>query len=210
MVSLIILGDIDEHINLSVRICNSKNHYKELDNYLISPLVLLILEYLNSELTVWKFGFITKRFKTFDDIIVSGKQILKSDSSTVIYAKYIRIKVMPREIDLNWIDNFKKITKNLWNKVNSDEILCEEIKEVKFPLNNGIYKVTPISDTIITANVDFEIKDILIVKPIYLNIEEDYEIFNIQGKYILERYFFSGDIFVLIKEKRIPFKKLFH
>ncbi len=207
-------------INRSIHIFNSKDHYKQLNDYFIPDLTSIILGYLNSEICLWRFGFIVRKFKTFDDIIIHKGQVLSCPFPTIIYGKYIKTPILTKEIDLDWIDNFKRIihqerkevTHEIINKINTGEILYKEIKNVYFPLIDGIYKIIPISNTIMTTFLNYEDKDIHIEKPAYMNVTIEtsgFNIVNIEGTYILEKYFLERNILNLIETLEIVIKNPF-
>ncbi len=172
----------------NIHIANSSAHYNELFKYFIPPLVLIILEYLNSEIAVWKYGFITKKFKVFDDVIVNGT--LSSALPTIIYYKNIKAKIDNR-INLNWIDNFKHIEKKDSNDIKSNEVAYMKIENISFPIINGIYKIIPISNVEISGKENVREETIIhsIKTPKYICF---HIIYNIKGEYTLLRYFFNN------------------
>ncbi len=207
-----LVEDVPKQLNKSIKIEGSSNYNKEVIKYYIPPLALIILEYLNSEIVVWRDGFISQKFRTFDNIIIDEGSALEVKSSTVIYFKYVEQSIN-KNIHIDWIDNYEHIESKKSNisKYDIDNLKNYQIlyvckNDVSFPLANGIYKIIPISNVTLNIRDYITTKNIPINNPTYIHVDifrAKYEIHNITGDYVLRIYYLKSITQNVIKSKKI-------
>ncbi len=153
---------VQEKLNFSIKTLGSKYHFTEINKYLIKTLTELIVEYLNDEIFIIKYGLIVSRSKIFDlDTIDFLSRIISKSDQMLLYEK-VHLEAM-NILNIDWLDNHQQIEykREMVEIRQKIPIIYYRTYHPIFPLMEGVYKIIPISNVVMRCkNIpEFEIKE---------------------------------------------------
>ncbi len=230
-----LITEVSKKFDVRVKNVTYEVYFNEINKYNIKDITSLILEYLNFEVYIWKYGFISRRVRIFDDFELEEENGLTTNFPIYFYS-YKLLKYIDRKIDkrihIDWLDNHEQLNikdyRVTFNKELEMRSYCDEINQLIFEkfkeflgskiiyteniqrdrlfYSNNIFKIFP---TKLEVTIVTQSRFIKIKEPTYVVFLNLYKPDHIIGSYTLREYFVDPLILKSLKKQDIINKNPF-